>query len=440
MIIFGGKDINGAYGDVWASTAFQSSSHNLRWTQVMASSVGGPNHNPDGGPGRGISGNNMLAPPRAFAPAVFWAAQNQIILWGGVIYVDGSTWPDSHEFNLNLNTNSWTHDGPRSRQAHTAVYDPVTDSMIVFGGSHSTSFGPMNDAFITTVSNPNESWQAVSANMTNAPPPVYGHSAGYNPQNRVMVTALGATGTNQLPPCLNGVWQLANANLQGNPSWSAPAVSGTPPSSRAFAASIYDSGPSDSLTIFGGTDCNGNYLQDLWTLYGATGPAPYWVQRTTQGIAPSPRGGATAVFDPNNNILILFGGDQGLKTCLSDVWTLSNANGTGAGPSTWTQLSPIGSGPQARSGHWAVYNATTGTMYIGDGASGSTLLADTWQLTGANGLSGAPVWTLVVTTGSFGSKQATAILANSIVTFGGQVSSSFYFSPTYDLAELLLAK
>jgi hypothetical protein len=262
--------------------------------------------------------------------------------------------------------------------------------------------------------------------------------AGYNPANRVMVTALGATGTAQLRPCLNGVWQLANANLVGTPSWSAPAVTSTPPSARAFAAAIYDSGSSDSLTVFGGTDCNGNYLQDLWTLYDATGPAPYWVQRTTQGIPPTARESATAVYDSSDNVLILFGGGQGFKNFWSDVWTLSNANGTGAGPSTWTQLNPIGPGPEARSGHWAVYNAATGSMYIGDGVSGSTLLSDTWQLAGANGLSGAPVWRQVVTTGSFANTQGTAILAsNSIITFGGEVSSSFYFSPTYDFADRL---
>ncbi|HXJ97113.1 MAG TPA: hypothetical protein VMT20_30105 [Terriglobia bacterium] len=435
MIVFGGTDSAGPYNDAWASTAFESSSHNLKWTQVLGSSALHPSSDPETALTR-TQASTMLAPPRAYSPAVFWAAQNQIILWGGMIYVDRKDWIDSHEFNLNLTTVSWTHDGPRSRQAHTAVYDPDTNSMIIFGGSHSTSFGPINDTFLTSVTDPNESWQGVKADLKTGPPPVYGHVAGFNASNRVMVTATGATGTGQLAPCLNGVWQLANANMVGTPSWSQPVVSGTPPSARAFAASIYDS-VSDSLTIVGGADCNGNYLQDVWTLHGATGTSPSWSHPTVQN-GPPPREGATAVYDPNSNVLILFGGDEGAQNYWKDVWTLSNANGAGSGKSTWTELNPIGPGPAGRSGHWAVYNATTGTMYIGDGNSTSGMLSDTWQLTGANGLGGAPVWTQLITTGSFQSRQATAILAgSSVVTFGGQVPAAFYFSPTYDLVDLL---
>lgn len=77
-------------------------------------------------------------------------------------------------------------------------------------------------------------------------------------------------------------------------------------------------------------------------------------------------------------------------------------------------------------------------MYIGSGNSASGMLSDTWQLTGANGLTGTPVWTELVTSGAVPSKQATAILAeDSIVTFGGQVPPTFYFSSTFDIAEVL---
>lgn len=436
MIVFGGLGANGPYNDAWASNAYATSSHNLKWTQVIGSTSRHANRGVQIDLTRGEDSNGE-APPRAYTAAVFWNAQSQIILWGGLINHDGRNWYDGHEFNLPLKTLNWTHDGPRSRQAHTAVYDPDTNAMIIFGGSHSDAFGPLNDTFVTPVSAPNENWQG-EISLQNAPPPVYGHVAGYNPTTRVMVVATGATGTSQLAPCLNGVWQLANANLVGNPSWSEPKVAGTPPSQRAFSAAIYDS-VSDTLTIFGGTDCNGNYLQDVWTLSGATGKSPSWSQRTVQGTPPGPRESATAVYDPTSNTLILFAGDSGGTNYLSDVWTLSNANGKGTGGSTWTQLNPSGGPPAARSGHWAVYNPASGTMYIGSGNAYSGMMSDTWQLTAANGLNGTPVWSELNTTGNLPNRQATAILAgNSIITFGGQVPTKDYFSATYDIAGVLV--
>lgn len=439
MIVFGGTGPNGPYNDAWASTAYKSGDFDLKWTQVIGSTTQNPGSHADVGAAPGKISRNATegtAPPRSYSPAVFWSAHDQIILWGGLIYHAGQDWYDSHEFNLDTKNLAWTHDGPRSRQAHTAVYDPDTNSMIIFGGSHSPAFGAINDTYVTPVSAPNEDWQG-GLSLVNAPPPVYGHVAGYNPANQTMVVATGATGTGQLAPCLNGAWQELNANRVGTPSWVQPAVTGTPPSTRAFAAAFYDS-VSDSLTIFGGTDCNGHYLQDLWTLNGATSTAPYWTERSTQGKAPGAREGATAVYDPGSNTLVLFGGDEGTKAYLRDVWTLSNANGA-AGSSTWTKLTPAGPAPSARSGQWTVYDPTTNTMYIGSGSSASGLLADTWQLTGANGLSGTPAWTELATSGNLPSTQAPAILAEgSIITFGGQVPTTDYFSATYDITSVLV--
>ncbi|HEV2426045.1 MAG TPA: kelch repeat-containing protein [Terriglobia bacterium] len=436
MIVFGGLGSNGPFNDVWASNAYTSNSHNLKWTQVIGSSRQNAGADLQLQRTEGENSNGE-APPRAYTAAVFWSAKTQIILWGGLINHAGKDWYDGHEFNLPLMGLKWTHDGPRSRQAHSAVYDPDTNAMIIFGGIHSAAFGPINDAFVTPVSAPNENWQG-QIGLQNAPPPVYGHVAGYNPSTRVMVVATGATGIGTLGPCLNGVWQLANANLVGTPSWSQPLVTGTAPSARAFSAAIYDS-VSDTLTIFGGTDCNGNYLQDVWTLSNATGKSPSWSQRTVVGTPPSVRESATAVYDSASNTLILFGGDQGGNNFLGDVWTLSNANGRGSGSSTWTLLNPTGGPPAARSGHWAVYNPATGIMYIGSGNAYSGMLSDTWQLTNATGLSGTPVWSQLATTGNLRNTQATAVLAgSSIITFGGQVPIKDYFSATYDIAGVLV--
>jgi hypothetical protein len=309
--------------------------------------------------------------------------------------------------------------------------------MIIFGGQHSTSFGAMNDVYYTTVSAPNENWNAVVA--PNAPTPVYGHTAGYNPTTRVMVTTTGATGAKTLAPCLSSVSQLANANGVGTSSWSTPTVTGQAPSSRAFTAYAYDP-VGDNLIHVGGTDCNGNYLSDIYILQGATSARPNWQRLTVPGPNPAPRSGATAIYDTARNTLTLYGGGQGGNIYFSDVWVLSNANGLGGTPA-WTQLSPIGIPPIARSGHWATYSQTTGTMMMGSGNSAIGLLSDTWELSNATGF-GVPEWTQLTTTGQMNTAQTSAIIASNqtVVTFGGQIESSEYFSPTDDTARVLSAQ
>jgi hypothetical protein len=49
MIVLGGVDSTGPYNDAWASTTFQSSSHNLQWTQVIGSSLQHPSRWARGG-------------------------------------------------------------------------------------------------------------------------------------------------------------------------------------------------------------------------------------------------------------------------------------------------------------------------------------------------------------------------------------------------------
>jgi hypothetical protein len=94
--------------------------------------------------------------------------------------------------------------------------------------------------------------------------------------------------------------------------------------------------------------------------------------------------------------MIIFGGFDGVNV-FNDVWVLSNANGSGGTP-VWTQLSPSGAPPAARTYHGAAYNATTNATtnrmtIFGGQTSTRTVLGDTWVLSNANGLGGTPAWT-----------------------------------------------
>src|SRR5262249_35899157 len=89
---------------------------------------------------------------------------------------------------------------------------------------------------------------------------------------------------------------------------------------------------------------------------GKFAAAQTWVQLApTGGTPPVKFFGATVVYDPSTNRLILFGGNNG-STTTNDVWVLSNANGLGGAPA-WAQLAPAGGPPASRDNHAAVYDA-----------------------------------------------------------------------------------
>src|SRR5437879_3498010 len=194
---------------------------------------------------------------------------------------------------------------PPSRWEHTAVYDPTSNRMTVFGGS---SFGPPTDS---------------------------------------------------------AVWVLANADgLGGPPSWTQLSPTGGPPSARVEHTSVYDPATNRMIMFAGNPNagfCFGD-ANDVWVLSNANGlGTSAWTQLSPAGTPPSPRGHHTAVYDPASNRMTVFGGSSPAPS--NDVWVLSNANGLGGTP-TWTQLTPTGGPPTARTGHSAVYNSTANRMTI----------------------------------------------------------------------------
>jgi len=116
--------------------------------------------------------------------------------------------------------------------------------------------------------------------------------------------------------------------------------------------------------------------------------------------SPSPNlNGMPPVYDPGSNRLILFGGCASGPWCtaVSDTWVITNANGIGGAPQ-WQKLSVSGTLPPGRAVHSAVYDQTTNRMIIFGGGTGGcgdfcTLFNDVWVLSNANGLGGAPTWT-----------------------------------------------
>jgi len=294
---------------------------------------------------------------------------------------------------------TWTQDGPLARFAHTTVFDPVTQGMIIFGGER-TDGQLLNDVWLATTSLTGARQLTYTQMFPGgiAPSARFGHVATYD-QNTNRMTMFGGTESSD-GPCLNDVWTLDGANGQsGESTWLALTPSGTAPSARVHHTGVYDPG-TNSLIVFGGSNCNSGFLNDVWVLNNANGEGgtPTWTQLSPSGPLPPARESSSAIYDATNHVMTIYGGDAG-GSALGDVWVLSNANGHEGTP-VWTQLSPTGTAPQDRTAHSAVYDSVNNRMIVFGGFFETFTLGDSWILTFANGLGGTPAWVALTAQGT----------------------------------------
>jgi len=290
---------------------------------------------------------------------------------------------------------SWTSLGPVARNDPAVVLDPTTNRLILFGGQTNGNEdvgdpgnGDLNDVWRgSAAGNGNVTWTLVEPSGT-APSKAFS-SAVYDPGSNRMIVFGGTNGG-----CTNDTWVLTNANGNGGtPSWIQLSTMGGPPPAREHQTAVYDP-DANTMTIFAGDNCSSG-LNDVWVLSHATGEGgtPTWAQLSPLGSPPTGNEYTTAVYDSTHKVMIVFGGFttniSGSDT--NGVWTLSNANGVGGAP-VWTQLSPSGTLPGARDAHSAVYEEDHNRMIVYGGENGTTVYGDLWVLSDANGLGGTPTW------------------------------------------------
>jgi hypothetical protein len=136
-----------------------------------------------------------------------------------------------------------------------------------------------------------------------------------------------------------------------------------------FGGAIFSQLPGFSPTASGTTGDSVYYANDVWKYDLAS---KKWTKVITSGTPPVGRAYSTLVFDPVNNALWLFGGNNSAGTFLNDLWKLTLSN------NTWTQMSPTGGPPAIRTAHAACYDVPSQCMYILTG-QGSSYLNDVWR-------------------------------------------------------------
>jgi hypothetical protein len=189
------------------------------------------------------------------------------------------------------------------------------------------------------------------------------------------------------------VWVLSNANgLGGTPAWTKLSTSGGTPNGVGNGTAVYDP-VNNIMIVFGGVNFASTAgTNAVWALSHANGlgGAPHWTNIVANGAtgSPSKRLVHTAVYDVANNRMIIFGGSAFTTTAFpgyNDAWVLANANGL-AGTPVWTNLNPTGIKPAVRYDHAAAYDAVNNVMIVFSGVNLDAQFYITWVLSHANGL------------------------------------------------------
>jgi hypothetical protein len=287
---------------------------------------------------------------------------------------------------------------PSTRREHTAIYDAENARMVVFGGP-----GNLNDVWTLSLGD-KPSWASLS--LSDPPPGRRAHTAVYDPARAQMVIFGGFDGT-----YLADTWLL---KLTGDERWVRLTPAMNPPTASVNHSMTYDERRERSI-VFGGTDVYGNDINETWLLENGPG----WTLFLPSGEPPPGRRRHSAVYDSLRDELVVFGGTDGVQY-LNDTWILS----LGENPA-WKELYPIGAAPPPRADHTAILDPLRRQMVVFGGTDASSRLSDSWVLT----LEEEPTWTELeaphepLPGGHSGHSAVFDLIRNGMIVFGGHADT-----------------
>ncbi len=255
-------------------------------------------------------------------------------------------------------------------------------------------------------------WQLDKYPATYSLAPRYDTPATYDSDRDVVVSFGGVSGDRILAPPL----QLLDQTYEMTPDvfWTQKSPA-TKPSPRRGVAIVYDAARKRTLMFGGDGDANqttGTRLDDTWTWDGTN-----W-QPLSPPMSPPARSHAAIAYDPERELVVMFGGRSGLTGYLDDTWEW---DGT-----TWTlrdssQLSVVVPPPRADAA--LVFDPLRHRIVLlggGSVAQDGAHYSDVWEWDGTH-------WTK-----TFDDPRLARVAAHTffdplyggIVTFGGNISNT----------------
>lgn len=283
----------------------------------------------------------------------FDAANNRLIVFGGY----GRHHPGDPYAYLNdvwqLSMNGTTHwdelaptgTAPSGRLAGTAIYDPMMQRLVGFGGT----VGVPVDTWQLDLSGQPQ-WSTIQT-QGQSPPGGWCMSSIFDPIRYRMIV-FGGSIDDSYEGVRNDLWQLDLTT--DPPTWTKLDPGGPLPVARRAHAAIYDP-LRDRMIIYGGWDSGGenmaNFLGDVWAL-NLDGD-PQWTQLAPAGTTPIGRATDTGIYDPMNDRFVTFGAWNG-QYMMNDTQFLS-----WGGQGDQAILTGSGSAvPNSVTLHWNVQHAT----------------------------------------------------------------------------------
>lgn len=263
----------------------------------------------------------------------------------------------------------------------STAYDVANDRLIVFGGEGVVCCIESNDTWVlvnATGSDGSPAWVKLSPLApAGLPPARHAHSAVYDPvSNRMIIFGGGRYNGWHFDPLFNDAWVLTNANGQGGtPEWIPLLPAGTLPAPREGQAAFYRPGMNQMLIFDGGDNGIMSVPNDMWLLSNANGlgSTPEWSTIPQSGAVPWRLEHFAFAFNPVTSRLTIAGG------CCGYTNASHSAALDGAG-AHWSTLSPAG--PLPPGGDALVYGYDPGSdRMIVHGISPGGGGDSTWLLT-----------------------------------------------------------